>query len=123
MPAWNLPALGLAVALLLQLSACADIHESEDFERHRNSQLTTPYDRNDVFYFDVILSPEVPDGDPVAEQRRMAWLEGWLEARKLCPAGYEIKDRRPFGTLEDNPGRYDLRYVVGCKVEPLPESA
>jgi hypothetical protein len=111
-----------AVAALLLITACASIHESEDFERHRNSQLTTPYDRNDVFYFDVIFSPAVPEDDPVAEQRRMLWLEGWLEARQLCQAGYEVKDRRAFEALEDNPGRYDLRYVVGCKSEPLPDS-
>jgi hypothetical protein len=45
----------------------------------------------------------------------MAWLDSWLEVRKLCPDGYEILDRRPFETLDYNPAHHDLRYELRCK--------
>ncbi|MDP7418269.1 MAG: hypothetical protein QF483_00125, partial [Gammaproteobacteria bacterium] len=62
--------------------------------------------------------PGYPDGDPVAERQRMEWLSGWLEQRKMCPDGYQILKRRPFGVLENNPARYDIRYEVKCKIPP-----
>ncbi len=104
----------IAPFFLACLSACSSMHKSEDFERHRNSQIVLPHDRNDVFYFDVSFSPTMPNDNPDAEARRMAWLEAWMEVRKLCPNGYEIRDRRPFGFLEDNPARRDIRYEVAC---------
>lgn len=106
---------GLAAAgIALLLASCTDIHQSKDFERHRFSQLVVPYDRNDVVYFDVTFSPDMPDDNDAAEARRMEWLQSWLGARNLCPTGYDILERRPFDFLEDNPGRHDLRYVVSC---------
>jgi len=98
------------------LAACQSIHESKDFERHRYSQLSEPYDRNDVIYFDVKFDANYPDQDPAAEKIRMGWLEAWLEQRKMCGDGYEIDKRRPFDMMEDNPARYDMRYEVKCKV-------
>jgi hypothetical protein len=113
--------LGGALGCLLLVTGCAtNIHESEDFERHRNSQLVIPYARPDVIYFDARFSPAIPDADPAAEARRMAWLAAWLEARKLCPAGFDVVDRRPFDFLEDNPARFDIRYEVACKQPPAP---
>ncbi len=103
-----------AFVLLVGLSACSSMHKSEDFERHRNSQIVLPHDRNDVFYFDVSFSPTMPDDDSSAEARRMAWLDAWVAVRKLCPSGYVIRDRREFGFLEDNPARRDVRYEVSC---------
>jgi hypothetical protein len=95
-------------------AGCASMHESPDFERHRESRLTVPYERDDVLYFDVKLSPSLPDGDPAAEAKRMEWLQAWLDFRSLCPNGYEIAERRPFRFEEMNPGRFDLRYEVTC---------
>ncbi len=98
------------------LVACTNIHESPDYERHRYSQLSEPFERNDVLYFDVTFDPNFPDGDPAAEAKRMEWLSGWLEQRNMCPDGYEILKRRPFEMLEHNPARYDIRYEVKCKI-------
>ncbi len=108
---------GLMISMLLA-AACSTIPESRDFERHRFSALTIPYDKPDVLYFDVRLSADVPDNDPAAEARRMEWLQGWLAARGLCDKGYEILQRRKFRYEEDNPGHYDLRYEVRCKLPP-----
>ncbi len=106
------------VMFVLVATACSTIPESRDFERHRLSALTVPYDKPDVLYFDVRLTADVPDDDPAAEARRMEWLEGWLEARNLCAYGYEILKRRKFRYEEDNPGHYDLRYELRCKAPP-----
>lgn len=105
----------LPVAILL-LTACASIHESPDFTRHRYSQLAEPYDRKDVVYFDAIVDANYPDDDPGAEAQRLQWLSEWLEVRKMCPGGHEVVARRPFDMLEYNPGNYDVRYEVRCKV-------
>jgi len=94
---------------------CASLHESPDFVRHRHSQLTEPYDRSDVVYFDAMFDLNYPDDDPVAEAKRMEWLSDWLEQIHMCPDGYEIVKRRPFDMLENNPARYDIRYEVKCK--------
>ena len=107
------------LAVSVVVAACSTIPESRDFERHRSSALTVPYDKPDVMYFDVRLTADVPDNDPAGEARRMEWLEGWLEARNLCAAGYEILERRKFRYEEDNPGRYDLRYELRCKSVPV----
>jgi hypothetical protein len=108
--------LGLAAAI----AGCETVHESPDFVRHNNSRLTEP-DNVDVLYFDVYTSSEYPADHPDAERVRMNWLEGWLSKANLCSSGYDIVLRREFGFLEDNPGRYDLRYEVQCKVV-VPES-
>ena len=95
-------------------AGCASMHESPDFQRHRESRLTVPQERPDVIYFDAKISPTYPDQDPAAEAKRMEWLQAWLDFRNLCPNGYEIKERRAFRFEESNPGRFDLRYEVGC---------
>ena len=107
---WCLP------AAILLLTGCASMHESPDFTRHRYSQLVEPYDRKDVVYFDAMFDASYPDGDPGAEAQRMQWLGEWLEVRKMCPGGHEVVNRRSFDMLEYNPGNYDVRYEVRCKV-------
>jgi hypothetical protein len=107
----------IAIFLAVLLVSCESLYESPDFERHRYSQLIESFDRSDVIYFDVKFSPNFPDGDPVAEAKRMDWLSGWLVQRKMCPYGYDILKRRPFGMLEDNPARYDIRYEIKCKLQ------
>lgn len=107
-----------AALLALAAGACASMHESEDYLRHRDSQLVMPLDGGPEFYFDARLSPSLPADDPAAEARRIGWLEGWLRLRKLCADGYDILERRPFRFEESNPGRFDLRYVLRCKPPP-----
>ena len=102
--------------VLLALSGCAQMHESPDYIRHTYSQVSEPFDRNDVFYFDVRFDPNYPDGDPAAEAVRMQWLSEWLEQRGMCPNGHEVVERREFDMLEHNPARYDIRYEVRCTV-------
>ena len=113
-PAFVLIMISLAVSTGW-LAGCASMHESPDYERHRNSRITEPYDRNGVLYFDTYINASYPDDDENAEALRMEWLEGWLKQRKMCPNGYEILQRRPFDMFESNPGRYDIRYEVSCK--------
>ncbi len=96
------------------LASCAGMHESPDFERHRLSQLVVPAERNDVFFLDVMVNAQYPADDPAAEELRMEWLTAWLAVRGMCPGGYEIVQRREFGFLERNPGRFDYRYEVKC---------
>jgi hypothetical protein len=105
----------LSTAIVL-MAGCQSIHESEDFKRHRYSQLSEPSDRNDVLYFDVQFDVNYPSDDPVAEEIRMSWLTAWLDARNMCADGHRIADQRPFDTMEYNPGQYDRRYEVKCKV-------
>jgi len=106
-------------AVLLVLSGCSkSIHDSKDYYRHSLSQLSDPQEGGDYVWFDVKLTPEYPKSNENAEAKRMEWLEDWLEVRKLCANGYEIMERREFGFLEHNPGRYDLRYKVQCTVPP-----
>jgi hypothetical protein len=108
----------ILVAVLAGLAAsCADIHESQDFERHRYSQLGEPRDRDDVLYFDVRFDVNYPEDNPVAETVRMQWLEAWLAQRKACTDGFEIDSARAFDPMEYNPGQYDRRYVVRCRVD------
>lgn len=106
---------GLIVSAVL-LTACDSIHESKDFERHRYSQLSEPRDRDDVLYFDVKFDANYPADNSVAEDIRMDWLEAWLQQRKICADGYEIESQRPLDPMEYNPGQYDRRYVVRCKL-------
>lgn len=91
---------------------------SADYDRHRMSRLVMPMDgvgSQDTMIFEATISPSLPSDDPSAEEQRMAWLDSWLEVRKLCPDGYEILDRRPFDTLDYNPAHHDLRYELRCK--------
>jgi hypothetical protein len=104
------------VAVLLTVGCGPSIHDSKDFVRHSLSQLSTPTGGGDFMWFDVKLTPEYPNDNPISEAKRMEWLQDWLEVRKLCANGYEILERRPFEFLEHNPGQYDLRYKVQCKV-------
>ncbi len=104
--------------LAIVLTGCASFQESPDYIRHRYSQLSEPFNRSDVLYFDAMFDPNYPDGDAAAEAKRMEWLSGWLEQRKMCPDGYRVLKRRPFDMYEHNPGRYDIRYEVQCKVKP-----
>lgn len=101
---------------LTLLAACATMHQSPDFTRHRFSTLTIPHDNKDLFFFDVMTNGQYPADDPVAENTRMEWLSAWLKARKMCPDGFEIIQRREFDFIEHNPGRYDFRYEVKCKL-------
>jgi hypothetical protein len=107
---------GIIPALLV--TACAGMHESPDFERHRYSQIVVPYDHPDLMYFDVATNAQYPAADPAAEATRMEWLAAWLKQRGMCYESFEVVQRRPFEFLEQNPGRYQLRYEVRCKAEP-----
>jgi len=97
------------------IAGCASIHESEDYRRHTLSQLAAPMDGGDFYWFDVTVTPEMPDESEAAEAVRMEWVSAWLESRRLCPNGYSIIERRPFEFLEHNPADHDLRYKVRCK--------
>lgn len=105
----------MVTVIVVFLAGCASsLDKSEDFDRHRYSQLVQPFDRPGKIYFDVIFGPDFPADDPTADSTRTAWLEAWLEQRRLCPAGYEVLDRRPFDYLEDNPAGYQQRWEVRC---------
>jgi hypothetical protein len=108
-----------AMAGALALGACAAFDTPHDYNRHRLSEITLPRadsGRADgVFFFDVTVSGEFPDGDPAAEAQRMKWLAEWLEQRRMCPAGHEVIGKRAFEYLEHNPAHRDLRYEVRCR--------
>lgn len=109
----------LVLVVAAVLAGCGkSIHDSKDFYRHSMSQLSNPQGGGDYLWFDVKLTAEYPDKNENAEAKRMEWLEGWLEVRKLCANGYNILERRPFEFLEHNPAQYDLRYKVQCEVPP-----
>jgi hypothetical protein len=112
---------GLTLFAVLVISGCDHMHESPDFERHSNSQLSVPPEGGDYYWFDVKLSAEFPEANVNAEAKRMEWLQGWLDARNVCAHGYVIIERREFGFLEHNPAHYDLRYKVQCDVAPPTE--
>jgi hypothetical protein len=101
--------------IVMLLSACSDIYKSADFERHRYSQLSEPYDRKDVMYFDATFTAEFPDNE-AGEAKRMEWLQAWLDQRNFCAAGFDIVKRRPFELMESNPAQHDIRYEVRCGV-------
>lgn len=104
---------GVLLLMILVLSNCAGIHESEDYTRHRYSRLSEPYDRNDVMYFDATFTPEFPDNE-AGEAKRMEWLRSWLDQRNICAEGFEVVTRRPFDAMESNPAQHDIRYEVSC---------
>ena len=112
-PPWQI----LALALLL--AGCAGaLDKSEDFDRHRFSQLVQPLGRPGSIFFDVIFSAAYPVNDPVADARRTAWLGGWLAQKRLCAGGYEVVIRRPFDYLEDNPAGFQQRWEIRCRAVP-----
>jgi hypothetical protein len=107
----------LSVAMIAAGTAgCSDIiGNSPDFDRHRASRLVQPFDRPGIIFFDVAYSPDYPAGNAGADATREAWLVGWLRQRGLCPAGYEVLERRAFGPLEDNPAGYQQRTELRCR--------
>lgn len=117
-PPVGLTGTAAALALALLAAGCMDIiGHSADFDRHRYSQLVESQSRPGLIYFDVSFPAAYPAGDPAADRTRAAWLEGWLDQRRLCPAGHEVTTRRPFDYLEDNPARFQERWEVRC-LEP-----
>jgi hypothetical protein len=106
----------LLLVMVVLLGACAAdaIHRSKDFDRHRYSRLVQPHDRPGEIYFDVTFTADYPADDPAADNTRLAWLQGWMDQRRLCPAGHEVARRRPFDYLEDNPAGYQERWEVRC---------
>jgi len=110
----------LCVVCSMVVVSCTGMHESPDFDRHRFSQLKIIPDRDDLFFFDVMVNAGYPADDPAAEALRMKWLGAWLQTRRMCPRGFTVLRRRKFRFLEDNPGRYDFRYEVTCKSSVAP---
>ncbi len=122
-PASRIPAVlrtarltALAVAALL--GGCTAFDSPDTYNRHRLSDITLPRGEasgSDVFYFDVTLTAEFPEGSATAEAERMRWLDEWLVQRNMCLAGREVVGKRRFDELEDNPAHRDLRYEVRCR--------
>ncbi len=112
----------IVVLLAFLAAGCASMDKamdkSADFDRHRYSRLVQPFDHPDRIFFDVSFSPDFPQDNPAADAARMEWLEAWLRQRRLCSAGYEVSNRRPFDYLEDNPGGYRQRWEIRCVVNP-----
>lgn len=103
------------LVLAVVLAGCATaLDKSADFDRHRYSRLVQPFDRPGEIYFDVIFGADFPADDPAADQSRAAWLDAWMKQRHLCQAGYEVRNRRPFDYLEDNPAGYQQRWEIRC---------
>jgi hypothetical protein len=106
-------------ALAMLAAGCTGtLSKSDDFDRHRYSQLVQPFDRRGQIYFDVIFSAAYPADDPVADAKRMAWLAGWLAQKQLCAGGHEVAIRRPFDYLEDNPAGFAQRWEIRCPAVP-----
>ena len=103
------------LCMAVVLAGCtAAVDRSEDFDRHRYSQLVQRFDRPDVIYFDVKFSADFPADDPLADRSRAAWLDAWMMQRHLCPQGHEVLQRRPFDYLEDNPAGFQQRWEIRC---------
>lgn len=103
-------------------SGCSQMHESPDYERHTNSRISQPLDGGDYYWYDVKVTPAMPLDSEAAETKRQLWLQTWLQQRRLCPAGYEVDERREFEFLEHNPAQMDIRYKVRCVVD-MPEGS
>jgi hypothetical protein len=110
----------LILAVLVAGCASVDkaLDKSEDFDRHRYSQLVQPFEHRERIYFDVVFTADFPEDDPAADAARMAWLKGWLKQRHLCAAGHEVAIRRPFDFFEDNPAGYQQRWEIRCLAAP-----
>lgn len=104
----------LVMAILVAGCAADALDKSADFDRHRYSRVVQAFDQPDKIYFDVSFGADYPADDPAAEKARMAWLDAWLEQRRLCPSGHEVGVRRPFDYLEDNPAGYQQRWEIHC---------
>ncbi|MCC7257906.1 MAG: hypothetical protein IT486_06010 [Gammaproteobacteria bacterium] len=105
------------LALAATLAGCTAFDTPDTYNRHRLSDITLPRDpaaASDIFYFDVTITAEFPDGSPDAEAERMRWLDEWLAQRNMCAAGREVVGKRRFDAMEDNPARRDMRYEVRC---------
>jgi hypothetical protein len=113
---------GLTILACLGLSACQDLHQSVDYDRHRLSGLRGTPSNSEVLIFEAKTTAQAPEDTPAGETIRMQWLEGWLEQRGMCQSGYEILERRHYTTMDANPYSYDLRYEIRC-VAPAPESS
>jgi len=111
----------VTLAVLTMFTGCAAMHESKDYVRHTNSALVKARDGSNSLQFQARAGADFPEDDPEAEALRITWLEGWLEQRKVCPNGYRIDKRRPFGFTEHNPAQFDLVYEIECTSPPATE--
>lgn len=105
---------------LLATGCTGSTERSADFDRHRYSRLVQPFEAPDRIWFDVMFPADYPERDAAADVVRQDWLKAWLAQRRLCPAGYEVAKRRPFGYLEDNPGGYRQRWEIRCTASTPP---
>ncbi len=109
-----------ALASFILLAACA-AGPTDDYERHSSSRLVAVEGARDEYVFEVQEAAGGAAAD--AEAVRMRWLSQWLELRGVCAAGYEIVDRRRFGSMEYNPMRADYRYLVRCRARAASEDS
>ena len=103
---------------MLAAGCTGTLDKSDDFDRHRYSQLVQPFDRRGQIYFDVLFSSAYPVDDPAADVKRTAWLGAWLAQKRLCIGGHEVAIRRPFDYLEDNPAGFQQRWEIRCLAVP-----
>ena len=47
------------------------------------------------FRYEAVADIAYPENSASAEAERRQWLERYLRENSLCPAGYEITERRP----------------------------
>jgi hypothetical protein len=59
------------VALVMLAGCSKSIHDSKDYARHSMSQLSDPTEGGGFVWFDVKLTPEYPDDNELAEDKRM----------------------------------------------------
>ena len=113
----------LAALLLLMtvfvtaLTGCANSGRTL-FDRHSLSRLYVP-DDGDGLVFEATTNASYPADSAAAEAERMEWIDQWLAQRKICDAGFEVKDRIAIGSAADNPYRHDLRYQLRCAEPPV----
>ena len=68
------------------------------------------------FTFEARTGIEYPADDPDTEATHMAWLEGELTQRNLCPNGYRIADRTKIAAPGETIGQtYNMAYHGYCK--------
>lgn len=101
------------MSLAVLVAGCESIGRT-DFERHSMSNLKILTGRDDgLLLFEANISAQYPDS-PSGDIQRMKWAAGWMEIRGFCPDGFAVVSRRPYTPADDNPFRYDLRYVLRC---------
>ncbi len=98
---------------LLAAFGCAS-SPGDGFQRHSLSRLVAVEGSNSEFVFESRADLVPTEADADAEAVRLRWIAEWLAVRGVCASGHEIVDRRPFGPMEYNPARADLRYLVRC---------